>query len=299
MTENLVGYLLNALQPDEHQAVEKYLREHPQAQEQLALLRRALVPLAVDAEIEPPPHLSVRTLAHVAQFQCRTLPFAPAVSAAQSSGSGRSRWRRPDVFVAAALLFIVTGATLTTMMTNVWPTSRLSNCRNNLQHIHTALVRYSNQHQGNFPKVEESPPYHQAGMFMPVLRQSGFLDDSADLRCRPPDEDPIGCYAYNLGYRVNKKLHGLRIDSGDNLPIVADRPPFREGGPFIVGNSDNHQGKGQNVLRIGGPVTFHKDRQVGNKNDIYLNRRGKVAAGIDKDDMVLGASWAGPGPPED
>ena len=40
MDENLVGYLLKALETDECLAVETYLDEHPEAQQRLEQLRR-------------------------------------------------------------------------------------------------------------------------------------------------------------------------------------------------------------------------------------------------------------------
>ena len=58
--------------------------------------------------------------------------------------------------------------------------------------------------------------------------------------------DAGGDYAYTLGYRDGDDVAGLRRDSGDLLPILADRPAAGDG------NSPNHDGAGQNVLYIGG-----------------------------------------------
>ena len=41
MDENLVGYLLNALDDTAHGEVEAYLLSHPEARERLATLKRA------------------------------------------------------------------------------------------------------------------------------------------------------------------------------------------------------------------------------------------------------------------
>src|SRR5215831_4326792 len=106
MDENLVGYLLNALDDDVRRGVESYLRTHPEARHKLARLRERLAPLAADRDtIEPPPGLARATLARVQQ--ARTLPAAPRVSAAQVGSS--NWWRRADVLAAAASLLLALG----------------------------------------------------------------------------------------------------------------------------------------------------------------------------------------------
>jgi hypothetical protein len=69
------------------------------------------------------------------------------------------------------------------------------------------------------------------------------------------------------------------------LPIMADRPRLLASGQR--GNSPNHTG--QNVLTVGGNVQFFRNVNAGlDGDDIYRNRDGKVAAGLDWDDTVLG-----------
>jgi hypothetical protein len=67
MDENLVGYLLQSLDPETQAQVEDYLHSHPEAQARLERLRQALEPLAANnEEVAAPPGLWVRTLAHIA-----------------------------------------------------------------------------------------------------------------------------------------------------------------------------------------------------------------------------------------
>ena len=62
-----------------------------------------------------------------------------------------------------------------------------------------------------------------------------------------------------------------------------------------VGNSANHGGTGQNVLFLDGSVRFCPTRTVGlSGDDIYLNRVGRQAAGLDAADTVLGSSASSP-----
>src|SRR5262245_45644894 len=98
MDENLVGYLLDALDPATQREVEAYLEADPRARERLDLLRRALEPLAADREDpDPSPDLVVRTLGRVAEHCCRELPHAPVAAAARESGAILPLWRRVDV----------------------------------------------------------------------------------------------------------------------------------------------------------------------------------------------------------
>src|SRR5262245_4004200 len=102
MDENLVGYLLNALDPETHREVEARLAADPAARERLDQLRQALEPLEADrAEFEPPAGLAVRTLARVAEHTCQDLPRAPVTAASRAPGLARSLLRRADVLVAA------------------------------------------------------------------------------------------------------------------------------------------------------------------------------------------------------
>ena len=67
MHEDLLGYLLGALDPDEMQRVARLLREDPEAREQLAELEKMVRPLEEGyVPVEPPPgDLVSRTLANL------------------------------------------------------------------------------------------------------------------------------------------------------------------------------------------------------------------------------------------
>jgi hypothetical protein len=169
--------------------------------------------------------------------------------------------------------------------------------------------------------VEVEPPRNFAGVYVPMLADAGALGADVNTACpaqlprptttcslkeldelsrRRPDEyhaltrDLGGDYAYSLGYREGGELMGLRRDSGDLLPILADRA--RTDGR---GNSPNHGGAGQNVLYIGGQVRWCVEPTVGvDRDDIYRNLKNQVLAGEHQLDTVLGSSeatpWLGP-----
>jgi len=334
MDESLVGYLLQSLDPETQAQVEGYLHAHPEAQAQLDRLRQALEPLSADSEeVEVPPGLWVRTLAHIAHDRCRkpkTLPFsgsyrdlpgAPRPAWSQWLGSGGAWWRRAHVIVAALLLLAATSLVVTWIAQGQINQQRLA-CQNNLRQFYQALHAYSDHHDNQFPLVEAHPPRNVAGIFVPILHDAGFLSPTASVSCATPpvpvrtpsleeleelrrerpDEfdslvhDLAGCYAYSLGYGTPSAHSGLRSDVAEHLPLMADRPAYRDG-RVAPGNSPNHAGKGQNVLFVDGSVKFATERTVGvNRDDIYVNQRGEVAAGRNLFDSVLGASWVRPYP---
>jgi hypothetical protein len=317
MEENLAGYLLKALDPDTERQVEQYLHNHPDARPRLERLRRTLDRLASDRDdVDPPPGLRFQTLARIAEHRCRTLPQAPAPSLSQRAG-GRTSWRAVNAIVAAGL-FLTLGGLGAHWLYQRWIAQDQLACQNNLERWYVALTSYANQNGGALPKIEAQPPKNRAGLVVVMLPDTGFsvtcsanaprsprrlsLDDVIEMEKTKPEEfeslirDLAGCYAYTLGYQEEvggQPCHfGLRLDSGAETPVMADRPTFSDGGVAFA-NSPNHGGRGQNVLFVGGQVRFYKEPLV-NGDDIYHNRENRVAAGIGISDVVLGASGACP-----
>jgi hypothetical protein len=321
MDQNLIGYLLDALDPDARQEVETALEARPELRSRLERLRAALAPLELDRELpEPPPGLALGALARIAEYRCRPLPDAPLPLPSQRlSPAPRRGFRRADVLAAAALLLLLGGLALPGVRLLWHAYSFRATCANNLRVLWTGLQSYSDFHDGALPKVSETGPQSVAGIFVPILHDAGVLNRDAPLTC-PGDDRRIsprsslsmddlkdlysnsddfqaavknlaGSYAYTIGYRSEDgMLQGLRRDSGEGLPVLADRLPCR-----AFGNSPNHGGDGQNVLYLGGNVRWCPVRTVGmDRDDIYLNRRNEVKAGLDHDDTVLGCSEAQP-----
>jgi hypothetical protein len=313
MNENLLGYLLNALDLDEHREVEGYLREHPEASQRLGVLRRALEPLAADAEPpRPPADLVVRTLSFVAEHGAHDRPAAAAVPTLPFEPPARRGWRRPDVLVAAGLLLAIS-MLLVPAVQKARYHYQVSSCQHNLHLIHDALAQYSDHNEGAFPRVDgDNPRRNFAGVFAPALVEQGVFPSGVVLHCPASDQPPApvlslheidalpreqfeqvartlgGCYAYSLGYRDGfDQLQGLYRGFPQPVPILADAPP--QAGR---GNSLNHAGTGQNVLFTDGNVRFVNARDLPGDDDIYLNRARRVAAGLDARDTVLGASGA-------
>jgi hypothetical protein len=322
MEENLVGYLLKSLDTETQKQVEASLQTSPELRGRLELLERALAPLGADAEKpEPPPGLVLGTLALVAEHQCRKLPPAPPPPRSQRETGSRPWLRRADVLVAAMLL-VVFGGICSSGIVHLWRDYHArTDCKNNLAVIGRGLQTYCDGHDGNFPRVEEQGPRSIAGIFVPILCDSGTLSPKVSLicparggealKCRSVQEleqlyanDPeeylrearrlAGNYAYTLGYRDENGHHGLRCDSGGMLPIMADRLESLQ-----QANSPNHGGDGQNVLFLGGQVIWFTRRTVGvNGDDIFMNWDHQILAGKSLEDTVLGPSESRPTPQE-
>jgi prepilin-type processing-associated H-X9-DG protein len=317
MEENFSGYFLNALDPETERQVEAYLRENPDANAQMDLIRQALEPLEADmAEIDPPANLAERTLARVAEYSCHDLPRAPVE---RKCSGGRPRWwRRADMLVAASIVLCI-GLLVPPVVVHLQREHERVSCENNLgPRIGLAMIRYADQHRGAFPNVADPKltPRDVCGMSLPLLVSSGVVDkDGFSIRC-PGNGGPAqcgwtadqvlamseeefkekaprlsGCYSYTMGYYDHGRVEGFTRDSFP-VPLMADRPPFRARGRHDnPGNSPNHGGAGQNVLFTDGHVAFLTNRTF-RGDDIYLNRENDLAPGKDPSDIVLGPSEA-------
>jgi prepilin-type processing-associated H-X9-DG protein len=323
MDENLVGYALNCLDPDEQSQVEEQLRGSPEARDRLERLRLALAPLAADAEDEGPrPGLAVRTIARVAEHHCRKLPPAPPAPPVTLELPPRRGWRRIDGLVAAGILLCVL-TLIPTVSARLWREYQVYSCANNLRKFHVALMNYAETHNGALPKVEAQGPRGFAGIFLPILHDAGVLESDIRVTCSSmADRIPLnrtvhdledlysqsedefravsrriaGCYAYTLGYTQDGGLIGARRGDDGRTPIMSDCPPG-DSALYTGGNSPNHGGHGQNVLFLDGSVAFASSRSVGLEgDDIFVSRRNRQEAGRDRGDSVLGPSGASPWP---
>lgn len=320
MNEHLLGYLLNALDPETHRQVDGYVKSNPEARQRLELLRQAAKPLAVDRdECEPSRDLVIGTLARVAEHCCRTLPHAPMAAATRTVAAQRPFWRRADVLVAAALLITVLGFTIPWFL-KVRQQALITECQANLKKFYDALKVYSEKHGDRFPNIATAakPPRNVAGLVVPILSDAQTLPDDVSVRCPANGSamrvtwtvqdleqmDPaqfdllkaklVSCYAYSLGYRTEDAVVlSLDYDPGQkgSVPIMADGPPR----DAWAGNSSNHGGKGQNVLYVDGSVKFCTTRTAGLEgDDIYVNFKGKIAPGLSWKDTVLASSEVNP-----
>ena len=322
MEHDLLGYLLNALDSHEHEQVEAYLRGDPEAQTQLATLRHTLAPLALDREIDPPAGLAARTLARLPQVAIAPYTITQSPPAPRLGLPGR-RLIEFGVAAACILTLVGLGALWIARIRGVRPDDvgavQMVECKNNLQKLFVPLRAYADTHGGEFPNVgtADASPRNVVALVFPMLKDAKVLPADAMIACPMASCKPclndlmqvkaldlaslqnwaasmVHTYAYSLGYLSQDKLVGLRLHEGQAaslMPLMADSPPA----DLSYGNSPDHSGRGQNVLYADGHVTFCASRHVGyEQDDIYLNRRQVVAAGIDWRDTVLACGPALP-----
>lgn len=203
MDSELIGYLLNALEPDACEAVERQLEESAEVRQRLPVLRRLLDTLECDRETSvPPPELVVQTLRKVATQRSLekrgvarvgraaaavNLPrvseaanpwHAPALSPPASRPVSRSRWRRTDVAVAASIIFVAL-LMIPPALLSVRNLSYRTACADNLREFARAFTLYEND-RGHLPQPpkDKDSVLAVAGIYGPELRQAGYWNVS-------------------------------------------------------------------------------------------------------------------------
>jgi len=318
--ELLLGHLLGALDDPERESLQARLPRDPQLQRELEATRRLLEPLELIREdFVVPAGLAQRTCRAVFSQSRSTIPAPTArkpMSPEICPPSRISRIRRLDVamavgvFLAAALLSVPAIQTSRS-------SARLAGCQDNLRHLGTAMTEYSEKNQGYFPIVPAEGKLAAAGIYAPVLLRDGFLSQPSRLICPDsplagqkdlsiPSLDELhnavgdklvdlqhrmgGSYGYCLGhlrdgtYRATKNLRREQFALMSDAP--GTEPPFQ---------TDNHGGRGQNVLFEDGRVRFlASPKPRGFADDFFCNALGEVAAGLHPDDSVIGSSASPP-----
>jgi len=331
---DLIGYLLQTLDPETEQQVDTYLREHPEGQERLTRLRQWLAPLAADADDpEPPADLVVRTIARVAEYRCRPLPRAPEELPARRLAFSRSWWRRADLAVAASILLCAAFLTVPALNMLRARHDRLA-CENNLRRIGQGLLQYADRTTNNrFPDVtrafselpEDQLPVANgnepvaAGLFLPMLVQAGTLsqDQVVSLNCPGLGQVPDGGF-FDLGKLRQMSPEEFQQHAANLVPSYAYTLGYLSNGqvhglsrddgvlPIV---SDNPPSSPDNaVLSLnslnhgnrGQNVLFtdgHVEwcvNRVWNQDDFFINQANRLQAGLSVRDYVLGPSAAQP-----
>lgn len=338
MREQLMGYLLGALDAAEHEAVELALEFDPRLRDELDRMAGCLDPLRADREHHAPPEgLAARTCEVVVAYvetnevaitstNFRQVSAIPARAAREDAASvvlaapagGDRRWSLNDliavagVCAAAALLFF---PAISSSRFN----SQLAFCQNNLRQLGHALSSYSRQNGGHFPEVPIKGNLAVAGIYAPLLAEKQLLSDHRLVVCPASDlaggEKPFalpslselnllsgsaladmqrrmgGSYGYHLGHFAEGRHCAPRDRGRANFALMADMPDSHRGNSV----SANHGGRGQNVLFEDGHVAYLTECiHSGCRDDIFLNDRGMVEAGIHEDDAVVAGSAVQP-----
>jgi len=325
MRDDLVGYLLDALEPDEKVAIEAQLSRDPALQQDLEMLRRKLQLFEVDrAHYLPPAGLAERTCEFVnSRIEVALTPATPPPA----------RWRLVDFAVAAAI-FLAASVLFLPALHQSRLAAGVTGCQNNLRELGRSLAQFANVNGGHFPSLVHGDGQFPAGVYATKLSDNGLLGDASTVICpssaqaaqvgqfRLPALDEIqnasrdrqtelfrsmgGSYGYNLGYLVDGRYHPTKNLQRPTFALMADAPdsevrgataPARGSAMPASLSSLNHGRKGQNVLFEDGHVEFLQGCNAeGCPDNIFLNDRGQPTAGVHANDAVIGPSHAHPLP---
>ena len=327
MEENLLGYLLGALDGAEHEELKEQIEREPQLRAQLALLEAGLVLLEAERwQYEPPNGLAARTCSLVTSYDSageRTVQPASrdGLSPCYEPGGETSNrgWSVLDVVIAAGVFFAASLLFFPALSHSNHLAKKLA-CQKKLGGLGEALSQFAEKTNGYFPSIPSNGPYAVAGSYAPQLMNAGFVSQDSDFLCpgseskkwmvsfRVPRHNELmgapktrvviqqkqmgGSFAYNMGHFDNGQYHGPRNFGRSNYPLMADAPRLTS-----VGHSSfNHGGNGQNVLFEAGNVRYLTAPTVDPDgiDNIFVNDEEKVAAGLHPGDAVIGASGASP-----
>ena len=323
-SQDLLGYMLGALEPEEHQQIEFQIDEDPALREELDLVRRQVAVLdQLDPPGTPPAGLARRTCESISVLTSTSSFPRVASSGNPPAKPEKGRWfssrreagtagRRGSLmdFVIVAAVVLLLAAIILPAINNSRYHSRLLACQNNLRTVGTGLLEYSSNFGGEYIPIPESGNQAFAGIHAPTLLSTGFVNDPSVFSCAGtgraenrmiPTLDEIkvargqllrklqklagGDFAYSLGQMVNGRYTAGRNENRSHYLILADAPGFDQPGRA----STNHSGYGQNAFFEDGHIQFLKSPVV-DGDAIYENEWGAIAPGVHATDIVVAPS---------
>ena len=317
--EQLIGYLLGALDHEERVHLERRLAAEEGLTDRLQAVAEEIRPLqAVAGQHDPPSGLAARTTEFVFGGRSRRAdarrPLSPA---AEVPGGWFGRISLADWVVSAALLVAASVLLLPAIRDSRF-NSRLQVCQDNLRQLGVAMMQYSEHHGGYLPYIPREGQLATAGIYAPVLSEAGLLPRASTIVCpdsplaerrdfRIPTLDEVrratpvelavirptmgGSYGYSLGHFEGDVYYGTRDLRRPSFAIVADRPDHAR--PEF--RTANHGGHGQNVLFEDGRVGFLiSPASLGSGDRFFLNDEGRVGPGKHRNDSVIVSSTAEP-----
>lgn len=320
--EHLLGYLLEALDPEEQERVEAELAGDPALESELQKLQSLVGRMGLRQSpdsYDPPPGLAHRTCRYVAE-----MADSPAITPASLVNPPHllreRRYSWSDWITLAAVLIAGLSLAFPALSLSRFQ-SQIASCQNQLRLIGLGLHGYSElDPEHTFPGPELDGPRSTAGIVAPTLVSHKLadpqmflcpaairsrtelprvialeeLDRLEGLELRAAQRTMGGDYGYSMGYVSDGRLLRSRDTRRPNFALIGDAPSDSQ----LKRISANHGGRGQNVLFEDGHIQFLRQRVAPLLlDDFYHNHEGWVAAGVEPDDAVLGAGADKPLPP--
>ncbi|MBT4157245.1 MAG: hypothetical protein HOD99_00300 [Planctomycetaceae bacterium] len=317
MRQDLVGYLFDSLDEKERAEIDLARQNQDTSSEiekELEAIQRAIEPLKYDdGFIDPPVGLAARTITAVKQS---SVSKGPVLSPASDLGSiiQPRIWLDRMILAAASIAAIVL---LAPLLFEAMEDARATRAQQNLQKVAAALQGYADTH-GMYPTPPDAGPLSRAGLYAPTLVSEHRIRPDDGLLVYPgsalneknfqvPSREEIeaavgtegfekliglmgGDYGYTLGYRDESgHLKPIRNQQRSHHPIMADAPDASGE------QSSNHPDGAHHIVYEDGRVeriwvTNSTLDQLHKNDHLYLNNDGKIAAGKDMEDAVIGDS---------
>ncbi len=316
MQSELLGYLLEALEPHEHKQVEDELKVNNQLRDDLEVLRRGLACLEGDGgHYDAPAGLAHRTINLIFVDRAVATP-GPAASAdavslpprpVREAPATSRRWRFADVSTAAGILVAALAVTVPAIHQSRVNAQRIA-CQDNLKDLHAGIATYVDRHKG-LPIADGAGNFAVAGIVGPRLFSAGYLNDPHTLVCPGSESDcdlsdyPTlervkaatgddlvkmhkaigGSYAHMVGHMKDGRYEKPSGLNGGRAPLAADLSD--KNGQF----QSHHGWATSNLVMNDGQVLSLRNSEVPGlrDKDFYRNDEGRRAAGLNVGDSVL------------
>ncbi len=210
MREDLLGFLLGALEPDEERRIVEALLRDPDLRAELERLRESLRPLQQSEEVfEPPADLVFKTMSGIPERIVENEPFVGAETSVGDTGAGdagatgeekqpknavsglspmpvpatSSPWRWMDAFATVAATTVLAGLVLPGILRER-ASSRSVACQEQLRTAGTALFEFlTHSTDSRFPQLEVDGPEAFAGRYATALAEAGLISFERPLWC--------------------------------------------------------------------------------------------------------------------
>ena len=205
--EDLIGFLLGALEPDEERVVEDALAQDVSLRDQLAGLEEQLTCLPDRfVEIDPPVGLADKTIntISIVDSSIEPLKFDSSVEPIKADSSvepikadssdtpvkltpkkevavgGRS-WSVMDFIVSAVVCFVIAAVLLPSISQSRFNSNRLQ-CQENLRNIGFSMASIADSFDGDF-LLPEGADHWPAGLFVQRIMETGLANDIEGFIC--------------------------------------------------------------------------------------------------------------------
>jgi hypothetical protein len=324
--EHLLGYVLGALDPSERAEVERELAHDAGLRGDLLRLQDCIGRIGLSDEpehFEAPLGLAARTCEWVAveadAALVRRSSFSLVAAPVEMIETRRFTW--VDLLTAAAVL-VAGFALFFPALSHSRFQAQIATCQNRMRQGGFALQQYAElDEQRRFPRIAPRGNRNRAGVYAPTLVNDQLVLDPRTFVCptgyygmnlerlQIPSWEQLdaatgeelarlhaamgGDFGYNMGYTQDGELITPRDQRRANYPLLADRPSDDRPGRTTA----YHAGRGQNILCEDGSIRWCPTVPTPELiDDPFHNRAGKVAAGLDPQDAVIGASSDSPLP---